>query len=441
MSKQASAPVKMMNYPDVLGAITGGQRYTLGGLQVAVATRPDTVNAGKPLDAIILLQNTIGVEIDAVVHLIIPDKDHEGKPKRFSTKLLRPIRIGLRPGEVGYANLPFQVTHQVAPGEGYVAEVEVQAEQKGRGQATRVRDANGGTHFEITDVEEERGPVFASIQGLNYSVETSGAARPGLMGGKATLRAPFTVLPAAVAGLPTELRPSYVSLWTDADYKDEDWLTSKAKPLTDRLKPQLKRQVVFFPLLQATQHYFETAGFRLWAGEAVMIAKLLTLVLEMGAPITIGGQEHPIQPRWFLKLCQALIRQPALASADHIGRLVGETLYPELIHDAAELGFTMLGTVTSEQFGSSDKLDMYVESLVDAVRTPGAALGFNRVYLPLVLAGLVSNTRISMPQEKVVDTVQLLVSALEKRAAEKDDQNQFIFDMAEDLIQRAIEHF
>jgi hypothetical protein len=40
-----------------------------------------------------------------------------------------------------------------------------------------------------------------------------------------------------------------------------------------------------------------------------------------------------------------------------------------------------------------------------------------------------------------VDTVQLLVSALEKRAAEKDDQNQFIFDMAEDLIQRAIEHF
>lgn len=441
MSKQASAPVKMMNYPDVLGAITGGQRYTLGVLQMAVATRPGAVNAGKPLDAIVLLQNTVGIEIDAVVRLIIPEKDREGKPKRFATRLVRPIRIGLRPGEVGYANLPFQVTHQAAPGEGYVVEVEVQVEQKGRGQATRVRDANGGMHFAFTDVEEERGPVFESIQGLNYSVETSGAVRSGLMGSKATLRAPFTVLPAAIASLPTELRPSYVSLWTDADYKDENWLTSKAKPYTDRLKPQLKRQQVFFPLLQATQHYFEDAGFRLWAGEAVMIAKLLTLVLEMGAPITIGGQEHPIQPRWFLKLCQTLIRQPALASVEHIGRLVSETIYPELIHDAAELGFTMLGTVTSEQFGSPDKLDVYIESLVDAVRMPGTSLGFSRVYLPLVLAGLVANTRISMPQEKVTDTLQLLVSALEKRAAEKDDQNKFIFDMAEDLIQRATEHF
>jgi hypothetical protein len=112
-----------------------------------------------------------------------------------------------------------------------------------------------------------------------------------------------------------------------------------------------------------------------------------------------------------------------------------------LIHDAAELGFTMLGTVTSERFGSSDKLDVYIESLVDAVRMPGTSLGFSRVYLPLVLAGLVANTRITMPQEKVIDTVNLLVRALEKRAAEKDDQNKFIFDMAEDLIQRATEHF
>ncbi len=440
MSKQPAAPVKMLNYPDVLGAITGGQRYALGALQLAVATRPGAVNAGKALDAIILLQNAVSVEIDAVVRLIIPEKDLEGKPKRFATKLLRPIRIGLRPGEVGYANLPFQVTHQAAPGEGYVAEVEVLVEQKGRGQTARVRDASGGTHFEFTDVEEERGPVFESIQGLKYSAETSGTARPGVAS-KATLRAPFTVLPAAVAGLPTELRPSYVSLWTDADYKDETWLTSRAKPLTDKLKPHLRRQHVFFPLLQATQGYFEAAGFRLWAGEAVMIAKLLTLVIEMGAPITIGGRDHPVQPRGCLKLCQVFIREPALASVEHIARLVSETLYPELIHDAAELGFTMLGTVTSEQFGSVDKLEAYVESLADAIRASGTSLSLSRVYLPLVLAGLVANARISMPQEKVVDTVNLLESALEKRAAEKDDQNRFIFDMADDLIQRATEHF
>src|SRR5947208_3086703 len=109
MNKRTSttikAAAKVTVYPDILGAITNGKRVNIGVLQAAAATRPAATNAGSPFEAVVLLQNAAGTDIDAVIQLILPDKDLIGQRGRFSTKLTRPVRIGLRPGEVGFTTM------------------------------------------------------------------------------------------------------------------------------------------------------------------------------------------------------------------------------------------------------------------------------------------------------------------------------------------------
>ncbi|MEP7287531.1 MAG: hypothetical protein ABI947_17370 [Chloroflexota bacterium] len=423
--------VKAVNYPDVLGVITNGKHLNLDVLQIAVATRPAAINAGKPFDALLFLQNASGGDVDAVLRLIVPEADSVGHKGRFSSKFTKPIRIGLRSGEVGCANLPILSTAQTTPGSGYTLQLDVQVESQQRG-VPRVRDLSGGTIFDLEDLANERQQAIQGLMGFNYSIETVGKTSAT----KATFAAPFEILPAAISGLPQDLKPSYISLWTPADHPDDAALAEKAKSFTAVILPQLKRSNVFFPLLKATQLHFEQAGFRLWAGEAIAITKLLTLVLETGIPPTAAGTQ-PVYPRWFAKLCRLVIRDPQATS--QLDRLVSASLYSELITDASVLGFTMLTTITNEQFGTAEEMNAYAKDLVTMLNGKGDPIDLTHAYLPLVLAGIGCNGRIVMPREEESDTVTLIANAYKKRALEMDEGNKFIFDMADILIARAQE--
>ena len=218
-------------------------------------------------------------------------------------------------------------------------------------------------------------------------------------------------------------------------------LAEKTQALTSAILPQLNRSTVFFPLVEATQTHFENAQFRLWAGEAVVIAKLLTLVLENGISQPAPNTTEIVYPRWFVRLCKLLIQNPQAAS--QLDRLVTELLYTDLVYDAALLGFAMLSTVTKEQFGSPDEIGAYASHLATSLDGKGEPLDLSRAYLPLVLGGLIANSRVSMPQEQVRDTIRLALTAREKRAQTNgnDAEASTIFKMADDLIQRALEHF
>jgi hypothetical protein len=425
--------VKPVIYPDVLGAITNGLRFNLEPLQIAVATRPPAIHAGSAFDAIVLLQNTLDIDVDAVIRLLIPEIDLAGHRGRLSTKLVRPVRIGLRPGEVGCANMPIMTTHQTAPGNTYKLQLEIQVEPKQRG-GTHVRDANGGTLLKFEELSEQRQQDIKAMRGLNYSTTPVSKAA----GNKVNLVATFEVLPPEVSALPQDLKPAYITLWTATDYADEAALAAKVQPLTSVLLPKLNRSNVFFPLLKATQAHFERAQFRLWAGEAVSIAKVMTFVLESGIPNT-EGDAKPVYPRWFVRLCRLLNQNPQAAT--NIDQLVAESLYPDLAYDAAMLGFAMLVTVTKEKFGSNQEMVAYGNQLAASLTGKGEPLDLTHVYLPLVLAGLIVNTRVTLPQEQTRETTSLIASAREKRASEEDTSNKFVFTIADDLIQRALEHF
>lgn len=435
MNKRASLTTRAVaptGYPDILGMITNGKLFNIDALQVAVAPRPGSVNAGKPLEAIIFLQNALDVDVDALTRVIVPDTDAAGNKGRFSTKQTGPLRIGLRAGEVGYVTIPIVSAHNAAPGANYALQVELLVEQKVRG-GNRRRNANGGAPFVLDELPDDRQEKIKEMLGLNCSITVAGG-KPG--GNRVILSAPFEVLPPTISGLPQELKASYVSLWSAIDFPDEAELIEKTKALTAVIVPQLNHGNVFFPLLKATQAHFEAANFRLWAGEAVAIAKLLTLVLEVGVakPDQSG---NTVYPRWFLKLCRLLVRNPQ--AAHNQNQLVMELLYPELVADATEFGFAMLGTVTKEKFGSADEIKGYAHLVSSTLSGKDKTIDFTHVYLPLVLAGIVANNRVTMPQEQLRETINLVATAIEKRANMRTDDTKFIFDLGDDLVERALE--
>jgi hypothetical protein len=351
------------------------------------------------------------------------------------------VRVGLLPGEVAYASLPFSVAHQAAPGDTYVAEVEIQVEVKGR-NATRVRDEAGGAVFSVLDLDPARRPIFEAVMGLDYSAEVTADSRRGPAANRAVLYLPFAVDKPTIAGLPEDLKPGFTRLWTEADHVDEARLIEMQRGLAERVLPHLNRLTAFIPLLQYTQERFTAAGYRLWAGEGVLIAKLLSLALEAGNHMTVVGHAEPVPTRWFTALCAALARTPDLAGrlrSDPAAaqRLITETLYLDLLRDACLFGFSMLTTVSRQHFGDESEMDAYVGRLAASLATGSPALDMGRVYVPLVLAGLLVNGRVVMPEEYPPETVGLLRRALDKRADERSERTASVFSMASELMERA----
>ncbi len=199
---------------------------------------------------------------------------------------------------------------------------------------------------------------------------------------------------------------------------------------------QLKRENVFMPLLKATQERFGTSGYALLPPEAIFITKQLTLVLEAGVIEPSPANPRPAWPRWYIKMCRLLAQGTALSG--QVELMVTRQLYNDLIYDAIMTGFKTVGDVTQEDFGTPDETSQYAEGIVGSLEK-NQPLDIARAYLPLVMAGVVANTRVTMPREQVRDTVFMLSKALEKRRLEKDEANAFIFEITDKLIEQALD--
>jgi hypothetical protein len=199
---------------------------------------------------------------------------------------------------------------------------------------------------------------------------------------------------------------------------------------------KLHRETIFMPLLKATQERFQKCQYPLLPPETIYITKLLTLILELGVAQPDPTNPRPAWPRWFGQMCRLLLAEPKLA--DQVEPLISQLLYPDIVFDAILYAFNMITTVINEQFGTPEETERYAEDIVDAL-THGHSLGFARAYLPMVLGGLIANTRVTMPREQVRETVFTLSKAIDQRRSEKNPDNAFIFDMADRLIERALD--
>jgi hypothetical protein len=415
------------NYPDILGYITGGPRAEFDAVQCAVTTRPDKIGAGQNFEGILLVQSAVDTDVDVIVEFDLPNRDHKRQKGMFFAKSTR-LQVGLQPAEVGYIKLPAACSPKTTPGDGYVINFKLQVKRMGRGR--RIRLPHGGGGFLKSALDNHIQQEIDKLQQLTFSVETGGKRNQ--------LEDTFAVLARAGIAKLRELQPGWVSLWTMRDHLDDRMILNQAQDDIERILPQIKRDNIFKPLLQTTQNTFKEMGYPLHVAEAVFITKLVTLMLELDAKKPLELYEDDEFPSWMVQMARLIFQDKRYAQQP--GFMLTRPLYPAVLHDAVSHAFVRVKTVLNEDFGNEQEMAEYADTIVQAV-TRKQPLDFARVYLPLVAAGVIANPQITMPRENVRDTIYMLSRALEERAAERNPDNDFIFKIVDNLIQRALEHF
>ena len=439
------------NYPDILGGITGGARYNVNVAQVALGLRPRNVRAGRPFEVILLIQNASDVDIDVTATLQLPQQDAKKKPKRFIAKSERLV-VGLRPAEVGYVMLPVNSLPDTAIGEGY--KVGVGIDVKTQGKPRRVRANDGGGQVNPEYLTEDTVTKLNDLKKLSYSTN-----RRGLMG--TVLEAPFNILSAQIGHL-IDLKPAWVSLWKMSDHHDDSLLlTQYAEKLQTLVLPKLKRESLYPPLYEATAQRFQQSGYDLKQPEIHYITKLLVYILELAAPednsrdylkdphydvqlalkkVLRGEQDALTLPAWCKGMLKAIEANPTVA-VEQPAVALASTGYEELLRDAMRLGFQMITTSTGEKMGSDEDMQEYANRLIGKIQAGKPVLSFSDVYLPLLMGGVIIYDRAVLKAEKMGEMLTELSRIVKSRYAEINADDDMVYHLAEQVVDRALQKF
>lgn len=440
----------LSNYPDILGYITGGSRLNLNVVQLAIAVRPRVVRAGRPFEAILLIQNASDVNVDVSVRLRLPEVDAQKKKGRFITKSERLV-VGLRAAEVGYVQLPLSALPDTAVHDAYKVGMDV--EVKPLAKARRIRQEEGGGEVVLEFLADEKVVALNDLKKYSYSTEKRGMRGP-------TLEATFGLLTAQIGKL-LDLKPGWVSLWTMSDHMDDRVLLQRHRELMlKRVLPSLNQETLLAPLEETTLQRIAGTGYAIDALEARYIAKLLMMVLAQAAPpeesyeplaqeqyhvarlLKPDREEEEVLtlPSWCRGMLRALDRDQTIVQQP-VQALAG-TLYDELLRDAVIYGFHVLHKVTGEQLGSDEDVKAYTERLVHMILTGEPRMTFTDLYLPLVLGGVVFYDRFPTEGERVSDTlVEMAQVFTQRRATEKNEDNEPVFKIAEPLFDRLLQKY
>ncbi len=449
------AEKQAVNYPDVFGYITDAERVNVGVVQVALATRPRIVQAGRPFEVIMLIQNASDSAVDVTVTLRPPEKDSSGHKGRFITGKTRLV-VGMEPAEVGYAMIPLSSMPDTAVGNDYTVGMDIGVKVLEK-KANRVRQADGGGRFNPERISPDARQQLEDLRKLTFSTQKRG----GLLRGATGLQTPFSIL-AGKIGKPLNLTPGWVSLWTLDNQSDIEPLIEKYGELL-RLKvlPVLKRQRLYPLLLAKTTETFKKAGYPLTDLEATIVARLLTLILEFaqsGDLVAQGGhaagayfvqsilttkllpgeERERHLPHWTMAFLQALAKDDRIARVP--AKAIVHFAYKELVHDAIIYGLQMVERDTGESLGAVEEMEDYAQLVLKNLHTRDH-MSFSYAYLPLVLAGVIVIDLVMMKDERLVDLLKEMRDLVENRRTEENEDTEAVFDMSRYILNLTLKKY
>jgi hypothetical protein len=442
-----------LNYPDILGYITGGQRFNVSVVQAALAVRPRVVRAGRPFEVILVVQNASDADIDVTATLSIPDADAAKKKGRFITKAGRLV-VGLKEAEAGYVTLPVSCLPDTAISSDYKINVDIKVAPASKGKPQRVRATDGGAEVDVSRLSAESATKLDELKQLSYT--TTPRSR---LGGQ-NLEVGFSVMSGSL-GTIADLKPGWVSLWTLNDHQDDRLLLHRFREaMQDKVLPKLKRARMFPMILTATTARFEKAGYPLQPIEAQLVAKVLTLILEYASPSDITGHSvlaageynllplldkerladpRPITlPHWSRALLRTLVNEPR--AADYPIETITRLLIDDLLLDAMLFSFKTIEANTGEELGTEQEMEEYARGTLEMFEGD-ARMDFTHAYMPLVLGGCIIFDTVIMPNEKLDELVQETKSIVEEREHERNADNELVFTIAHRLVDRAVSKY
>ena len=445
-------------YPDVFGYITEAERVTVGVVQVALATRPRIVQAGRQFEVIMLMQNASDSPADVTVTLQIPEKDLAGKKGRFIMGQDRLV-VGLGAAEVGYAMLPMSTMPDCAIGENYMIGMEISVKVSNP-KANRVRPNTGGALFNPKKVDEEINQKIEELKKLKFSTQKKGFLRG------TAFETPITVMEGKLAK-PLSLNPQWFSLWTLENQQDSELLLGKYEELLKlKVLPSLKKELLYPPILDKVRETFRKAGYPLSPVEASSVARLMTLILEFAHPhskhgsITSGefdvsgmfkmrekdkkariletSEVNISLPRWLQGYMKILTQDERMAGV--APKAIPHFLFDDLLFDALSYAFRIVERDSGENLGTDEDMQEFAQTILDKLKTKGE-MNFSYAYLPLVMGGIIITDQVLMHQEQLTDVMKEMRVMVEEREAERDDENEAVFRMAEFVLAQTLKKY
>lgn len=432
-----------VNYPDVLGAITGGPRVNVGVVQAAVALRPRVIWAGRAFEVIVLLQNASDVDVDVIATLRLPEQDASKKKGRFLTKSKR-LLVGLKPAETGYVAMPAMTLADATPSDQYKLEIELDV--KPLSKPARIRSADGGGAFDAALLNPEKQALLDELKGLTYSTKK--------LLGRNVLELQLPVMAGSVGQL-KDFKAGWFSICRLSDYADlRPMMHRYGDMIISQVLPHLKRNELYKPFLQQTTNRWKAAGVDLQNAELVLITKLMTIILEYATPnetahgyIAAGEyaikpllernpllmERQPVLPYWFSAMLRAIDEDPKVVTQPV--SYIDHQLYDDVLRDAIQHGFDLVETATGEDLGTRTEMQVYAQQIIDALHGVNT-IDMSRMYLPLILAGLLISERMPVSKETPHDLLAQVAQLVEKRRDEADEDEYPIYDMANDIINR-----
>lgn len=447
-----------MTYPDVFGYITDAERVTVGVVQVALATRPRIVQAGRQFEVIMLMQNASDSPADVTVTLQLPEKDHAGKKGRFITGQDKLV-VGLGAAEVGYAMLPMSTMPDCAIGENYMIGMDI-AVKVSNPKANRVRPNVGGALFNPKKVTEDVAQKIEELKKLKFSTQKRGFLRG------TAFETPITVMEGKLAK-PPSLTPQWVSLWTLENQQDSELLLGKYEELLKlKVLPSLKKELVYPPILDKVRETFRKAGYPLSAIEASCVARLMTLILEFAHPHSKHGSivsgEFDVSgmfkmrekdkkariletsevsialPKWLQGYMKILAQDERMAGV--APKAIPHFLFDDLLADALSYAFRIVERDSGENLGSDEDMREFAQVIIEKLKTKGE-MNFSYAYLPLVMGGIIVTDQVLMHQEQLADVMKEMRTMVEEREAERNDDNDAVFRMAEFVLAQTLKKY
>jgi len=445
---EAAPPSDAHNYPDILGYISGGTRANIGPIQLATALRPRVARAGRPFEMLMLIQNASDVLIEASLTLTLPQVDAKRQKGRFVSKADRLI-VDLEAGAVGVAILPVSTLPDTAVGADYKIGIEVKATpSKSSDKPTRIRQAQGGGHFDPTLLSEDTQKIISDLKNLLWTAH-QGTLRSSI------LESSFSILSGTVGAI-ADLKPSWTSLWTLADYQDESYLLHRYGGLLYRqVLPSLQRLKIFPVLQEYTAKRFAQVGCKLSEAELDTINRTLTLILEYANPhgkdmkyllgdaynvakyFTEEGQLkrrgiHVQLPRW----AKAVLRvfQKDERTALYPLKAIAHFAYDDLLYDAMEHAFERVETILGTHIGSKEEHRQYIAQVFEMMAA--GKMTFDLLYLPLLMGGMALNDGVLLKGEKAQEIILKMRQMLQARLTEQTDESRPIYDMANQLLEQ-----
>lgn len=387
-------------YPDVLGdLIEARQRYEVNGVHYMAALKPAIIAPGETTNLHIWLQSCWDMPAQTAITVHLPTQPSSPT----FTVIQNRTDVPLAPAEVGQVIIPVASAAEIEPGE-YIVPVTIGTQFETRGLYIRSQQNEG--FMGDTLLNFTTGMALSTTVGLGFVAHT-------LPEQELHLRVEGPSQP----GEPPDLTPTYISHWT----VDDLLIQGKARQhINDQrlyLQPQLTRQAIFAAFLEESQQRFKDAALSLHIGEAVFLSKILTHTTEYFLQ----------RPDW-----QDVILIPAYTLAYRYNLptnnpvfLIVRADYARLARLAIALSFGLLRQRLKRDVWTMDEQLAVTDLVADRVER-GGALPAEFLYLPLLLGGLMVASKVQMPGENLAQSLNLLQTARQQRAADLDENPELV---------------